>query len=49
MVRLALLGEIYQSNSEYCDAITSSETVGAKLHGREGKSPDHRLRSLNIS
>jgi len=25
-----------------------SQTVGAKLHGREGKSPDRRLRSLNF-
>jgi len=24
-----------------------SQTVGAKLHGREGNSPDHNLRSLN--
>ena len=27
--------------------VVSSQTVGAKLHGREGKSPDRRLRSLN--
>ena len=25
-----------------------SQTAGAKLRGREGKSPDRRLRSLNI-
>ena len=25
-----------------------SQTVGAKLHGREGKSPDRRIRSLNL-
>jgi len=24
-----------------------SQTVGAKLHGRKGNSPDHNLRSLN--
>jgi hypothetical protein len=24
-----------------------SETVGAKLHSREGNSPDHQLRSLS--
>jgi hypothetical protein len=24
-----------------------SETVGDKLHGREGNSPDHQLRSLS--
>ncbi len=25
-----------------------SQTVGDKLHSREGNSPDHQLRSLNI-
>ena len=25
-----------------------SETVGDKLHGREGNSPDHRLRPLSV-
>ncbi len=25
-----------------------SQTAGAKLRGREGKSPDRRLRSLNL-
>ena len=25
-----------------------SQNVGAKLHVREGKSPDHKLRSLNL-
>ena len=26
----------------------SSETVGDKLHSREGNSPDHRLRPLSV-
>ena len=26
----------------------SSETVGDKLHGREGNSPEHRLRPLSV-
>ena len=25
-----------------------SETVGAKLHSREGNSPDHQLRPLSV-
>ena len=28
----------------YC----GSQTVGAKLHGRKGNSPDRQLRSLNM-
>ena len=26
----------------------SSETVGDKLHSREGNNPDHQLRSLSV-
>jgi hypothetical protein len=36
---------IQTPNSESLDS--ESETVGRKLHRREGKSPDHRLRSPN--
>ncbi len=28
--------------------IHGSEALGAKVQGREGKNPDHQLRSLNI-
>jgi hypothetical protein len=28
--------------------ITSSEGMGAKVHVREGKNPDHQLRSPNL-
>jgi len=27
---------------------SSKQTIGAKINSREGKSPDHKLRSLNI-
>jgi len=27
---------------------SSKQTIGAKISSREGKSPDHQLRSLNI-
>ena len=36
------------TNSECYDLISGSEGVGAKVHVREGKNPDHRLRSLNL-
>ena len=36
-----------QSNSEYRRVERGSETVGDKLHSREGKSPDQQLRCLN--
>ena len=32
------------TNSEYRGVRLGSETVGDKVHGREGKSPDRRLR-----
>ena len=35
-------------NSECYDMFLGSEGVGAKVHAREGKNPDHQLRSLNI-
>ena len=36
------------TNSEYCKMFSGSEPAGAKVRGREGKNPDHQLRSLNI-
>ena len=36
------------TNSECYDMFFSSEGMGAKVHVREGKNPDHQLRSLNI-
>ncbi len=36
------------TNSECYDMITSSEGMGAKVRVREGKNPDHQLRSLNM-
>ncbi len=36
------------TNSECYDMFFSSEGMGAKVHVREGKNPDHRLRSQNI-
>jgi hypothetical protein len=36
------------TNSECYDMFLSSEGVGAKVHVREGKNPDHQLRSPNI-
>ena len=35
-------------NSECYDMFLGSEAMGAKVRGREGKNPDHQLRSLNI-
>lgn len=37
-----------QINSEWVQALTGSEGMGAKVHVREGKNPDHQLRSPNI-
>ena len=34
-------------NSECCIMMSWSEGVGAKVHIREEKNPDHRLRSPN--
>ena len=40
----------YQSlaNSECCKMLTGSEGMGAKVRVREGKNPDHQLRSPNM-
>ena len=35
-------------NSECHDMFLSSEALGAKVQIREGKNPDHQLRSLNL-
>ena len=36
------------TNSECYNMIISSEGMGAKVHVRKGKNPDHQLRSQNI-
>ena len=36
------------TNSECYELFLSSEGMGAKVHVREGKNPDHQLRSQNI-
>jgi hypothetical protein len=36
------------TNSECHDNLSGSEGMGAKVHVREGKNPDHLLRSPNI-
>ena len=36
------------TNSECYDMFFSSEGMGAKVHVREGKNPDHQLRSPNV-
>ena len=36
------------TNSECYDMFTGSEGMGAKVRVREGKNPDHRLRSRNM-
>ena len=36
------------TNSECYDMMLSSEGMGAKVHVREGKNPDHQLRSPNV-
>ena len=45
----ALPGYRNQSNSECRHAKRGSETVGDKLHGQKGNSPDPPLRSLNLA
>ncbi len=42
----ALPGYLAQPNSECYDDYPGSQSVGDKLHGREGNNPDRRLRSL---
>jgi hypothetical protein len=38
-----------QSNSEFYESqYHRSQAVGDKLYGREGNSPDHQLRCLNV-
>ena len=37
------------ANSEYLQSIHGSQNVGAKLHAQEGNSPDHNLRSPNLT
>ncbi len=41
----ALPGYLAQPNSECYDDYPGSQSVGDKLHGREGNNPDRRLRS----
>ena len=43
--------EIYQpeSNSEYLEIYPGRQSMGAKVRGREGKSPDRQLRSQSHS
>ena len=36
------------TNSECYKMLTSSEGMGAKVHVREGKNPDHQLRSPSV-
>jgi hypothetical protein len=36
------------TNSECYDMLHGSEAMGAKVRGREGKNPDHQLRSPNV-
>lgn len=38
----------FLTNSECYKMLTISEGMGAKVHVREGKNPEHQLRSLNI-
>ena len=38
----------FLTNSECLEMIYSSEGMGAKVHVREGKNPDHQLRSQSI-
>ena len=37
-----------QPNSECRAVFPGSEAAGANVHGREGKNPDHRLRSRSV-
>ena len=38
----------FLTNSECYEMFFGSEGMGAKVRVREGKNPDHQLRSLNI-
>ena len=44
----ALPGYRIQSNSEYYTPYRRSQTVGDKLHGQKGNSPDRQLRSQSV-
>ena len=48
MVRRALMGRPTKQTPNTHMNIDTSEYAGAKLRVREGKSPDHKLRSLNL-
>ena len=37
-----------QPNSECRERQSGSQTMGAKLHGREGNNPDRQLRSPSV-
>ena len=37
------------SNSEYQSMKCGSQSVGDKLHGQKGNTPDHHLRPLNTT
>lgn len=37
-----------QTNSECYNMFTRSEGMGAKVHVRKGKNPDHQLRSPSV-
>ena len=45
----ALPGYRLQANSEDHYDYPGSQSVGDKLHGREGNNPDHQLRSPSAS
>ena len=38
----------FLTNSECYEMMHSSEGMGAKVHVREGKNPDHQLRSPSV-
>nr|AOE09239.1 hypothetical protein [uncultured bacterium] len=38
----------FLTNSECLEMMCSSEGMGAKVHVREGKNPDHQLRSPSV-
>ena len=37
-----------ESNSEWHGDVLGSQTVGDKVHGQKGNSPDHQIRSQNL-
>ena len=44
----AFTGYQFLTNSECYEMMYSSEGMGAKVHVREGKNPDHQLRSQSV-